>query len=134
MASGPGRGSQMKYLIVEFGDNDFGIPIIAALERLWQYVSKNAHVSSRIPEFFEKLHAVNALEPMIMRLFVLEHACYDVEFLTRCLVWDFDKKELPETRLEYYLECPVKFSESLPEPDNGETAWLDLTTGEVQVI
>ena len=104
----------------------------AALRRLWQYVSKNAHVPSRIPEFFEKLHAVGALEPMVMRLFVLEQACYDVEFLTRCLEWDFDKKELPETRLDYYLECPVKFSDSLPPYNNGEDAWLNLATGEAQ--
>lgn len=125
---------KIRYLIIEFGDNDYGIPMIAALQRLWQYVSKNAHVSSRIPEFFKKLHAVGALEPMLMRLFVLEQACSDVEHLTRCLEWDFDKKELPETRLEYYLECPVKFSADLPKPNNGEDAWMDLETGEADCV
>ena len=58
---------------------------------------------------------------MIMRLFVLEQACFDVEFLTRCLYEDYGKTELPEMRQDYYLECHVKFSDSLPEPDNGET-------------
>lgn len=123
----------MKYLIVEFGDNDFGIPMIAVLERLWQYVYENNHSFGEMSDFFEKLHAVGALEPMIMRLFVLEQACYDVEFLTRCLYWDFNKKEFPEMRLDYYLECPVKFSKSLPKPDNGETAYMNLITGEVQI-
>ena len=66
--------------------------MIAALQRLWIYVSGNAHPPSRTPEFFEKLHAVGALEPMLMRLFVLEQACCEVEFLTRCLEWDFDKR------------------------------------------
>ena len=123
-----------KYLIVEFGDNDFGIAMIAALERLWQYVSKNAHVPSKIPEFFEKLHAVGALEPMVMRLFVLEQACYNMEFLTRCLDWDFNKKELPEMQLDYYLDCPVKFSPNVPPYNNGEDAWMDLTTGKVEIV
>ncbi len=71
---------------------------------------------------------------MLMRLFVLEQACFDVEHLTRCLEWDFDKKELPEIRPEYYLDCPVKFSDSLPEYNNGEDAWLDLTTGEAEAV
>ncbi len=27
----------MKYLIVSFGDNDYGFPMIAALETLWKH-------------------------------------------------------------------------------------------------
>lgn len=121
------------YLIVEFGDNDFGYPMIAALQRLWQYVYENNHSHGEMSSFFEKLHAVGSLESMVMRLFVLEQACYDVEHLTRCLYWtDLSNMELQEMRQDYYLECPVEFSNDLPEPDNGERAWLDLTTGEAQ--
>ena len=82
---------------------------------------------------FQELHKIGKLESMLIRLFVLEQSCYDVEFLTRCLYKDWNRiSVLPEITQDYYLECPVKFSNSLPEPDNGETAWLDLTTSEAQ--
>ena len=38
-------------------------------------------------------------------------------------------------RQDYYLECSIKFRDSLPKSEyTGDVASLDLTTGEVQTI
>lgn len=128
----------MRYLIVQFYDNDFGIPIIAALQRLWSYINNNNHSNMRsIAEIFERLHESGSLEPMILRLFILENLCGDVEFETRGLYWEeVDwNKDIPELIPSDYLSCSVDFTDQCPmEWQNGECAWMHLETGQAETI
>lgn len=134
-----------KYIDVKFGDNDFGLAMELALKRLWVYVNKNnGHIvgsftKTTIPQMFESLHHAGVLEPMVKRLFVLEHLCGDVEFLTRGLYWEKVKwgekkidKQLGFKSLDDYLSCDVSFHSNkkfMRKWQNGEHAWLNLNNG-----
>ena len=95
------------YLVVKFFDNDFGTPMLRALERLWKYIhDNNARLAGQrdgewiilpsgslticrsrptLTKIYQKLHECGALESLILRLFVLEQLCQDVEHKTRDL-------------------------------------------------
>ncbi len=135
------------YLDVRFGDNDFGFPMIAALRRLWGWINKNnGHltgvINRSVPQMFYELHQAGALESMIKRLLVLETLCGEVEFATRGLYvekvdWATKKmdKRIRSERHENYLSCEVEFHKNkrfAAHWENGEHAWLNLVTGEVQ--
>lgn len=144
--------SSHRYLQVKFGDNDFGISVQAALRRIWADVHENnAHLIDPVwgrkdddeldslPEMFQKLHKIGALEPMIARAIDCENHYSEVEFATRGLhstkfSWK-DKivtktfKSITDTYLSVGLSFHPKMSE---EWANGEEAWLDLETGKVE--
>jgi hypothetical protein len=138
----------MKYLVVKFYDNDFGTPMLAALARLWGYIDGNDRAYSQpqymnVTQVFEKLLECGAFQPMLLRLFVLENLCSDVEGKTRGLhnwhEWSAEKAMIDKpSHLEpdTYLSCDVAIYgqyENIPDIDwaNGECAYLNLTTGEV---
>ncbi len=138
-----------RFLEVVFGDNDFGIPMEAALSRLWGYVHENnAHLVSvaprSIPWMFVGLHEAGVLKGLVDRLFILETLCLDVEHSTRGLYWETVdlKKHALETevidakRYESYLNCDLSFHVDnlfTIGGQNGECACLDLTTGYVEI-
>lgn len=131
----------MNYLIVKFYDNDFGNPMVSALKRLWTWMNEsNGHLGFAVgdrslPEMFQELHKAGSLEPMLLRLFILEDLCLVVEFATRGLYWeDVDwKLELPPLIPSNYLSCDIEFCEVKPkEWNNGEYGWLNLVTGEAE--
>lgn len=137
----------MKYLVVKFYDNDFGTPMLEALNRLWGYLYDNdlnyRHANGRltITQIVEKLLECGALQPMLLRLFVLERLCREVEDKTRGLHrWErWTAKEVmidkpshlePDT----YLQCDVAICgqyEAIPDIAwaNGECAFLNLKNG-----
>ncbi len=138
------------YLAVKFYDNDFGAPMFAALERLWGYIKDNnaayafdgrCHLT--VCRIFEKLLACDALQPMLLRLFILESLCREVESKTRGLhhwdKWTEDDVQIANpSHLEpdSYLRCKVeiyKQFEIIPDIEwaNSECAFLNLETGVV---
>lgn len=141
--------SYPRFLEVAFQDNDFGIPIEAALRRLWKYVHEsNGHlirVADRsIPQMFVGLHDAGVLKSLVERLFVLETLCMDVEGATRGLYYEtvdwkrnsLETEAIDAKRYEDYLSCELSFhnEREFVEGQNGEHAWLDLTSGEVEVF
>lgn len=137
----------MKYLVVEFYDNDFGCPMRAALERLWGWINtNNAHLAGHkdyltIPQIYQKLLDSRALQSMIQRLFVLENLCYSVEHCTRGLYRGKGGGVIDPNYLEpnTYLHCEVSLYEKREDiPDlewaNGECVFLELETGIVGVF
>ncbi len=127
----------MKYLIVKFYENDFGNPMVSALKRLWLWMDKNnrSYGVRSLSDIFQELHKAGSLEPMLLRLFVLEELCCAVEFATRGLYWEeVDwKKQLPPIVPCNYLSCDIEFCETKPkEWQNGEYGWLDLVTGNAE--
>jgi hypothetical protein len=143
--------SGRRYLRVGFGDNDFGVPVQAALKRIWADVHENnGHLIDPVwgrrdyelgslPDMFQRLHEVGALEPMIARAIDCENHYSEVEHATRGLhstkfSWE-DKvvtktfKSITDTYLSTDLSFHVGMSE---EWANGEEAWLDLETGKVE--
>ncbi len=138
------------YLSVKFYDNDFGGPMLAALERLWGYIKDNNAAYARQngltkTEVFVKLLECGALQPMLLRLFILESLCRDVESKTRGLhhwaKWTEDDVQIASpSHLEpyTYLRCdvaPYEKREDIPEIEwaNSERAYLNLETGVVGV-
>jgi len=135
------------FIVVKFFDNDFGTPMLRALDRLWEYVStNNAMYASRVDrltvkQVFHKLLECGALQPMLLRLFVLERLCQEVESKTRGLHrWEaWAEKEVMidnPSRLEpdTYLQCDVEIYEQFEAiPDikwaNDECAFLNLRDG-----
>lgn len=141
----------MKYLVVQFYDNDFGSPMLAALARIWGYIDNNNSVYSQrqrltVTQVFEKLHECGALQPMLLRLFVLETLCREVESKTRALHhWDkWTEEEVlidKPSRLccsDTYLRCVVEIYgqyEAIPNIEwANECAYLNLTTGKVGIF
>ena len=142
------RNKAMRYLEVSFHDNDFGIPVTAALERLWKYVNdNNGHLTNYLPGIFYKLHESEHLSAFVRRLFVLEHLSRHIEFRTRGLhrrglpptnpaVPPLDKPDTVEHTNEY-LKFEFRFHSDLgfTESDqNYESAAVDLETGEVKLF
>ncbi len=139
------------YLAVKFYDNDFGCPMLAALERLWGYIKDNNAVYARQngltkTEVFVKLLECGALQPMLLRLFILESLCRDVESKTRGLhhwaKWtEADVKIANPSHLspDTYLRCDVEIYgqfEIIPDIEwaNSECAFLNLEDGQVGVF
>ena len=145
------------FLEVQFSDNDFGLPLVAALKRLWGWVHKNntymivAGFSARtVPQMFEELHKAEVLEGMIKRLFVCETLAFDIEFATRGLAEErintqwiqmtkrfatISHKELDKT--QSYLQISVCLHDTndfTKEWQNAEHAWLNLETGEADTF
>lgn len=134
-------GVAMNYLIVKFYENDYGNPMVSALKRLWTWMDKRngrlgPPVGGRsLSEMFQELHKAGSLEPMLLRLFILEELCLAVEYATRGLYWkEVDWKiELPPLIPSNYLSCDIEFCETKPkECQNGEYGWLNLVTGEAE--
>ncbi len=141
----------MKYLNVEFGDNDFGWNMMAALKQLWHFIDENnGHMlrftndkSRTIPQIFFELHKLNLLEPMLKRLFVIDTLTNSVEVMTRGL-YDHPPmyEKLPSLLDEcknhdYYLSCFITFHETddfTKQCQNSECAWLNLNTGDVDTF
>lgn len=147
------------YLIVKFYDNDFGRPMLAALERLWGWINtNNAHLAGHgdyltIPQIYRRLLEQGALEQQLLRLFVLEDRCYDVEGRTRGL-YNWDKWTNKEVGIDNpddpgppntYLSVEVLLCDTLGAAwvwadagdngwANGECARLDLETGEATIF
>lgn len=148
----------MRYLIVKFYDNDFGRPMRAALERLWGWINRNnTHLAGygdylTMSQIYLRLLKCGALEQQLLRLFVLENLCCDVEGRTRGLYngqsWQREKLGFdtpsdlgpPNTYLsiEIFLCDTEKAGRALADaPDgwaNGECARLDLKTGGVSIF
>ena len=137
--------SAARFLDVDFGDNDFGFCMEAALKRLWGYVNDNnghmaAHTGLSVPDLFCRLHKHSKLEPLIDRLYVLEYLCCDVEYATRGLdrmaEWN---KHLPtkEVKDDEYLRCHVMMRHNdtfRRKWQNGEHAYLELQTGKCETF
>ncbi len=134
-----------RYLRVKFGDNDFGIPVQAALKRIWADVHENnadnidPSTSHTIPEMFRELHKAGALESMVARAIDCENHYSEVECSTRCLYWEkicWEEKTVAKTFesiTDVYLSIDLSFHEKMSEEwTNGEEAWLDLETGKVK--
>lgn len=141
-----------RYLRIEFGDNDFGIPVQAALKRIWADVHENnAHLIDplwghkdkdelgSLPEMFQELHKVGALAPMIARAVDCEYHYSEVEYATRGLQsTKFSWKDKVVTKTfesitDTYLSTDLSFHAEMSEDwANGEEAWLDLETGKVE--
>lgn len=142
----------MKYLVVKFYDNDFGHPMMEALTRLRNYIRDNVAAYTFLPnhltltQIYLRLHECGALQPMILRLFVLENLCRGVEQKTRSLHhWDKwtaeDVQIANPSHLEpdTYLRCDVAFYgayEVIPDIEwaNGENVYMDLETGIVGIF
>ena len=145
------------FLEVKFHDNDFGRAMTSSLERLWKWVvSNNGHMTPRskyltISEIFLKLHEKEALEHIFKRMFVLESMLSNIEFETRGLYhkedsypfWKEGKKidsdKMIETLKHYYGYMNIKIEfhndkEFAKEWQNGEHAWLNIDTGEVETF
>ena len=138
-----------RYLRVSFGDNDFGIPVSDALQRVWLWVNENnSHLleGRTVADLFELLHKQGALSVLLERAIDAEYHYRDVEFATRSLYtidfpdslpinWENHvvKKEFRSITDEY-LTIDLSFHDDkkfAQEWANGEEAALDLQTGEV---
>jgi hypothetical protein len=142
----------MKYLVVKFYDNDFGVPMLRALGRLWEYIKHNNAAYTFRPnhltvlQVFQKLLDCEALQPMILRLFILESLCQEVERKTRGPHhWGEWTKEEVQINLPHHLEpnnslrCDVAIYgqyEVIPDIEwaNGECSYLELETGVVGIF
>jgi hypothetical protein len=146
------------YLVVKFFDNDFGYPMLGALTRLWEYIhTNNAHLTGpdrprsahrsglTLTQLYQSLHECGALESLILRLFVLERLCQDVEHKTRGLTWaDVDwaehvVKEPSHLTDDTYLSVEVDIYgeyETIPDIEwaNGECAFLNLDDGTIGIF
>lgn len=140
-------------MVVKFYDNDFGRPMLAALGRLWDWINmNNAHLAGRgdyltIPQMYQKLLKCGALKSLLLRLFILEDLCCDVEYHTRGL---YHWKPWVEEKVGFdnpsdlgppnnYLSVEVTLYEKRKDiPDlewaNGECAYLELETGGVGIF
>ena len=135
-----------RYLRVQFGDNDFGIPVEAALTRIWGYMDENngSLVDSLTPrtitKMFRELHEAGALILMVTRAVDCEDHYMEIESATRCLYWEkvnwkgnvADLLKPFESITTAYLNIELSFhAEMFGKSANGEEAWLDLETGKV---
>lgn len=139
------------YLAVKFYDNDFGRPMMEALNRLWGYIDTNNMIYNQpqyltVTQVFSKLLECGALHPMLLRLFVLETLCREVESKTRGIhIWgEWTAEEVmidkpshlePDT----YLRCDIAIYgqyESIPDIEwaNSESAFLNLENGQVGIF
>ena len=136
-----------RYLRVQFGDNDFGIPVDAALTRIWGYMDENngSLVDSLTPrtitKMFRELHEAGALILMVTRAVDCEDHYMEIESATRCLYWEkvnwkgnvADLLKPFESITTAYLNIELSFHAKMSEKwANGEEAWLDLETGKVE--
>jgi hypothetical protein len=145
----------MRYLVVKFFDNDFGYPMLGALKRLWEYIyTNNAHLAGvptqsrsglTLVEIYQKLQECGTLDSLLLRLFVLERLCFDVEHKTRGLTWnDVDwashaVKEPSHLTDDTYLSVETAIYgqyERIPDIEwvNGERAFLNLADGTVGIF
>ncbi len=140
-----------QYLEVTFGDNDFGWTVRDAMKRLWGYIHQNnAHhlegTKRTISRLFKDLHDKGLLIPMLARLVDCEDAAQNVEFTTRGIHdmddWpeSIDSHKVPESTgsiTGYYLHLEIKFRNNrnfTKKCQNGEHAWLDLSTGDADTF
>lgn len=137
----------MKYLEVDYHDNDYGWPVKAALERLWGYLHENnGHLLKGKPlsSVFVSLHRAGSLVTLIERLYCLEDMAGDVEYLTRGLhfmgrfpvEWKKARIKSPGefSHKNTYLTFKLHFRKTDKEINkwqNGEVAYLELETGKV---
>lgn len=134
----------MKYLRIDFHDNDFGLCVRLALERLWKDLNENNHggdtpFSDRtIPQMFELLHKIGILLPLVMKAIDCENNWSNIEFTTRGLYWEkvkWVKKGVKEEleSVKGYLNIDISFYKTkrfTKKWNNGESVWLDLENGE----
>ena len=131
------------YLVVRFYDNDFGPPMLEALERLWTWIFVND--SDLItPQVYRKLFDCGALQSMVLRLFVLEKLCREVEVkihdLHRTTDWGQMIIENPSHLTDdTYLKCEVSLHETQDTIKdlgwaNSECAFLEIDTGLVGIF
>lgn len=140
------------YLVAKFYDNDFGTPMLGALTRLWEYIyANNSGYADRpncltVEQVFQKLHECEALQPMLLRLFVLENLCQVVEGKTRGLFrwakWTEEEVKIDKPshlQPDTYLQCDVAiYGQYKVIPDlewaNSENAFMNLEDGMVGIF
>ena len=132
----------MKYLIIEYGDNDFGMYVSAALDRLWSNVNySNGHIQEyrTLAQMIYGLHCGKVLYGIICLLIDAEYMAGDAEHATRGLYWKKvnwkeSKIHKPERNItNKYLNISIKFTKDnkfMKKDRNGESAYLNLLTGE----
>lgn len=146
----------IKFLRIDFGDNDFGRPIMDALHRIWKDIHRNNyHITSKmgpddkhfsdrsIADMFIELHKVGALTSMLNLAIDCEYMYGRVEFATRGLYWktvrweDSITNNHLESITDRYLKFDISFHKNnkfADEWNNSESAYLDLETGEVKTF
>ncbi len=142
------------FLIVHFGDNDFGQPVICALRRIWHDVAKNnwmitndrireteSRINKSYVDIFNSLHSAGILQPMIELAIDCEFLYGRVEFATRghYSPRKFKQGYEPIERelisiTHVYLNVHLSFVKKRPTRwANGEKVWLNLITGDVKL-
>jgi len=140
---------ELHYLEVIFGDNDFGSIVRDALAYLWGVLAQNSD-SSGVSEvqLVLRLHEAGVLLPVIRRLcFLVDQlagverglrGCYSPSFEFRgCCSASGDLFAIVDADGIKGLEFELKFHRGFGfarKWANGEHAWLDLDTGEVETF
>lgn len=134
----------MKYLSVNFRDNDFSNEVGEALVLLWKFVqwsNKEERDETNIPKLFQKLHEHGYLLPMLQRLIDTVYLQTQVERLARGLTEDYWPEFSPLNDIEEmrsiteYLTLTISFHDDLDftqADGNYENAWIELSTGFVE--
>lgn len=138
----------MKYLEVEYGDNDFGWPVERALKRLWENIVKNnTHFPKvAIADLFVFLHGKKALVVILARLVDAECIADNAEFATRGIsnyldsCYPLKEFSIDSNPKKYksitgdYLNLTLRLhknKEFARDWKNGEHAYLNLVSGKV---
>lgn len=142
----------MKYLEVDFYDNDFGYPIRDAVKKIWDWIfESNEHMlmggedwsDKTLSQVFQALHEAGALQPMIQRTYQIECLHSAVEFATRGLYWKevkWEKKKIGLLSAKELGNCDSidikfrpddSFMRKTECTNNGESLVLNLETGEI---
>lgn len=128
------------FLVVEYGDNDYGWMIANALSRLYSWIQEsNSHLmpDKSIRPCFESLLDSGSLATMLDRLISLECLASQVESATRGLYRDnsVDKFQLAEFTENTYLNATIRIKDVFDEEwTNGEVAWLNFDTGQILLV
>lgn len=141
-----------RYLEVEFGDNDYGLPVEHALQRLWADMHRNnAHLlpeGQTMADQFRKLQKHKRLLPLVSFLVDVEDLASHAEYATRGVDHyerfppeDDSNSKMPEPPYESvtnsYLGLTLRFRTTkafAKKWQNSEHAYLDLVTGDAQTF
>ena len=141
----------MRYLEIQFHDNDFASDIMSSLQKLWKiivqdYKDHEHYKIRRKPiDSFLYLHKVGLLNTMIEKLVVLSAMSHDVGWAAlgiynkdHDVIIDRKKIESVITQAEhfekYFKGMGIVFHDDLEFSktwENAEHAWLDIETGDV---
>jgi len=135
------KGTDM-YLEVKFHDNDFGYPLMIAMENLYQKCqaiknSKAEPDTKSIERIFKQLHEEDVLIPSIRRLWVLAQIEEETDKIIarygfNCHVEIEAIKKPINDKYTNHLDPEIQFHEDnkfMNEDQNGEHVGLNLSTG-----